>query len=163
MPQTKFHGPAGNWPITAQISLITSRPHVCSLPPPSVRLHLLTSHSHDLFDEYTRRQYISKAPDLNPFSTDEAPIRFVDFDIFTKVSYKTPRPKLSQLTQHSQIRVLHQMTQFIMMNPDKLRERTEEQKDTEQTNWVSGGLGIPVPDCRLTLQPENRTLRLGQR
>lgn len=35
-----------------------------------------------------------------------------------------------------QIRVLQQMTQLIMMNPERLRERTEEQKDTEQTSWV---------------------------
>lgn len=35
-----------------------------------------------------------------------------------------------------QIRVLQQMTQLIMMNPERLREKTEEQKDLDQTNWV---------------------------
>lgn len=35
-----------------------------------------------------------------------------------------------------QIRVLQQMTQLIMMHPERLRERTEEQKDIDQTNWV---------------------------
>jgi hypothetical protein len=28
------------------------------------------------------------------------------------------------------------MTQLIMMNPERLREKTEEQKDMDQTNWV---------------------------
>lgn len=28
------------------------------------------------------------------------------------------------------------MTQLIMMNPERLREKTEEQKDLDQTNWV---------------------------
>jgi len=28
------------------------------------------------------------------------------------------------------------MTQLVMMNPERLRERTEEQKDTDQTSWV---------------------------
>lgn len=39
----------------------------------------------DLFDEYTRRQYVAKAPDRNPFGPDEQPARFQDFDITTKV------------------------------------------------------------------------------
>lgn len=36
----------------------------------------------------------------------------------------------------AQIRVLQQMTQLVMVNPERLREKTEEQKDTDQTNWV---------------------------
>ena len=60
-----------------------------SLPPPPP-LHslrkLLTRHtSPELFDEYTRRQYVAKAPERNPFGTDEVPISFNEFDIFTKV------------------------------------------------------------------------------
>jgi hypothetical protein len=35
-----------------------------------------------------------------------------------------------------QIRVLQQLTQWTMGNPDRIRERMEEQKDTEQTFWV---------------------------
>jgi len=71
-----------------------------------------------LFDEYTRRQFLSKAPEKNPFGSAEEPAKFVHFDVFAK------------------IRVLQQMTQLIMMNPERLREKTEEQKDTDQTNWV---------------------------
>jgi hypothetical protein len=28
------------------------------------------------------------------------------------------------------------MTLFVMMNPEKLRERMEEQRDVEQADWV---------------------------
>lgn len=46
----------------------------------------LTLCSHDLFDEYTRRQYQSKLPDANnPFGNEEVPAKFADFDVFTKV------------------------------------------------------------------------------
>jgi hypothetical protein len=46
---------------------------------------LLTQHSHELFDEYTRRQFLAKAPEKNPFGTEETPARFADFDVFKKV------------------------------------------------------------------------------
>lgn len=39
----------------------------------------------ELFDEYTRRQYVAKKPLHNPFGTDEEPAKFHDFDVFTKV------------------------------------------------------------------------------
>lgn len=35
-----------------------------------------------------------------------------------------------------QIHVLQQMTQFVLAYPERLRERTEEQKDVEQVTWV---------------------------
>lgn len=42
-------------------------------------------HRHELFDEYTRRQFLAKAPAKNPFGTEEQPLKFADFDVFTKV------------------------------------------------------------------------------
>jgi len=36
----------------------------------------------------------------------------------------------------SKIRVLQQLTQWTMGNPDRIREKMEEQKDGEQTIWV---------------------------
>lgn len=54
-------------------------------------LKFLSSHrglTHDLFDEYSRRQFLAKAPSKNPFGpADEAPLRFTDFDVYTKVRY----------------------------------------------------------------------------
>ncbi|KAK4144646.1 uncharacterized protein C8A04DRAFT_36416 [Dichotomopilus funicola] len=50
-------------------------------------LKFLSSHrglTHELFDEYTRRQFLSKAPEHNPFGSDEVPASFANFDVFTK-------------------------------------------------------------------------------
>jgi len=71
----------------------------------------------DIFDEYTRRQYLAKAPQRNPFGSDEEPLRFTDFDVFTKLS------------------VLHQLSVWTLNNPDRIREKMEE-KESEQTQWV---------------------------
>jgi hypothetical protein len=75
--------------------------------------------SPEIFDEYTRRQYVAKAPHRNPFGTDEAPKQFADFDIFTK------------------LHVLFQLSQWTLINADRMREKMPETKDTEQTQWVS--------------------------
>lgn len=75
--------------------------------------------SPEIFDEYTRRQYVAKAPQRNPFGTDEAPKKFADFDIFTK------------------LQVLFQLSQWTLINADRMREKMPETKDTEQTQWVS--------------------------
>ncbi|KAK4128321.1 hypothetical protein N657DRAFT_685882 [Parathielavia appendiculata] len=108
-------------------------------------LKFLSSHrglTHELFDEYTRRQFLSKAPEKNPFGTQETPVGFAHFDIFTK------------------IRVLQQMTQLIMMNPERLRERTEEQKDTDQTNWRIEPYGWDRHDRTYFVLDDNRLYRL---
>ncbi|KAK4131963.1 hypothetical protein BT67DRAFT_444374 [Trichocladium antarcticum] len=97
-----------------------------------------------LFDEYTRRQFTSKAPEKNPFGTGETPARFADFDAFTK------------------IRVLQQMTQLIMMNPERLRERTEEQKDVDQTNWRIEPYGWDRQDRTYFVLDDNRLYRLTE-
>ncbi|KAL2168471.1 hypothetical protein VTG60DRAFT_7273 [Thermothelomyces hinnuleus] len=108
-------------------------------------LKFLSSHrglTHELFDEYTRRQFLSKAPEKNPFGTAEEPAKFAQFDVFTK------------------IRVLQQMTQLIMMNPERLRERTEEQKDTEQTSWRIEPYGWDRHDRTYFVLDDNRLYRL---
>ncbi|KAL2020187.1 hypothetical protein VTK56DRAFT_8711 [Thermocarpiscus australiensis] len=108
-------------------------------------LKFLSSHrglTHELFDEYTRRQFLSKAPEKNPFGTAETPARFADFDVFTK------------------IRVLQQMTQFIMMHPERLRERTEEQKDMDQTDWRIEPCGWDRQDRTYFVLDDNRLYRM---
>ena len=52
----------------------------CSPP-----ISLLTLRRPEIFDEYTRRQYVAKAPNRNPFGVEEEPAKFDDFDVFTKV------------------------------------------------------------------------------
>lgn len=76
----------------------------------------------DIFDEYTRRQYVAKAPSRNPFGTDETPKKFDNFDVFTK------------------LRVLVQLSQWTLINADRMRERMSETKDSDQTQWVGDQL-----------------------
>ena len=78
----------------------------------------LNHRSYDIWDEYTRRQYLAKAPYLNPYGDEEEPMHFRDFDIFTK------------------IRVLHQLTVWTFWNPDRIRERMPQLKDSDQLSWV---------------------------
>ncbi len=51
-------------------------------------LSMLTLRRPEIFDEYTRRQYVVKAPNRNPFGVEEEPAKFDDFDVFTKVHNK---------------------------------------------------------------------------
>jgi len=82
--------------------------------------------SYDIWDEYTRRQYVAKAPHLNPYGEEEEPKRFREFDIFQK------------------IRVLHQLTVWTFWNPDRVRERMpDHQREVEQLEWV-GSHGMPI-------------------
>lgn len=57
--------------------------YVATVPSHAVQSLLLFRH--DIFDSQARKQYLDKAPDRNPFGDDEIPLRFRDFDIFTKV------------------------------------------------------------------------------
>ena len=77
----------------------------------------LTFSRPEIFDEYTRRQYLAKAPQRNPFGSEEEPLHFADFDVVTKLS------------------VLHQLSVWTLNNPDRIREKMEE-KESEQTQWV---------------------------
>ncbi|KUJ20385.1 uncharacterized protein LY89DRAFT_552514, partial [Mollisia scopiformis] len=95
----------------------------------------------ELFNEYTRRQYMAKAPTRNPFGDEEEPNKFNDFDIFTK------------------IRVLQQLTQWAFVNPDKIREKMTEQKDTDQTNWRIEPLGWDSDDRTYFILDDNRLYR----
>lgn len=45
----------------------------------------IVASSLEIFDEYARRQFVTRAPSQNPFGTDEAPVAFNEFDAFTKV------------------------------------------------------------------------------
>ncbi|EGZ77724.1 hypothetical protein NEUTE2DRAFT_147159 [Neurospora tetrasperma FGSC 2509] len=110
-------------------------------------LKFLSSHrglTHDVFEEYTRRQFLAKAPEKNPFGTEDLPTKFADFDVFTK------------------IRVLQQMSQLVMCTPERLRERTEEQKDMDQTNWRIEPYGWDSKDRTYFVLDDNRIYRLTE-
>lgn len=58
-------------------------------------LTTIAAHRHELFDEYTRRQFAAKAPGIeNPFGTEEALLKFADFDVFKKVGPPSSIPPL---------------------------------------------------------------------
>ena len=79
---------------------------------------LINCYRAEIFDEYTRRQYLARAPDRNPFGEDDMPNKFVEFDVFTK------------------IRVLVRLSQWTFGNVDRMRERMSDTKDSEQVQWV---------------------------
>ena len=61
---------------------------------------------------------MAKAPAHNPFGVDEEPKKFAEFDVFTK------------------LKVLVQLSQWTLINAERMRERMPEVKDTEQVQWV---------------------------
>ncbi|CCU75103.1 PHD finger domain-containing protein [Blumeria hordei DH14] len=95
----------------------------------------------EIFDEYTRRQFLAKAPHCNPFGENETPAKFNDFDVFTK------------------IKVLQQLTQWTMGNSERIREKTLEQKDTEQTRWRTETFGIDSENRTYIVLADNRLYR----
>ena len=76
-------------------------------------------HSHEIFDEYTRRQYLAKAPSKNPFGDEEEPKKFREFDVFTK------------------LKILVQLSQWTLINAERMRQNMSDTTDAEQIQWVS--------------------------
>lgn len=123
----------------------------CLKPQPSEKLSqiglallkFVSSHkglTPEIFDEYTRRQYVAKAPKRNPFGTDETPNKFDEFDVFTK------------------IRVLQQLSTWTFHNPDRIRERMAE-TDAEQTNWRMEAFGWDSQDRTYFVLDDDRLYR----
>ena len=94
--------------------------YVIRCPSHKTRFGLTAQSRFENFDEYTKRQYNAKAPHItNPFGYDEEPLRFLDFDVFQK------------------LRVLHQLSVWTFWNPDRIRDKMPEKKESEQLQWVS--------------------------
>ena len=96
----------------------------------------------DIFDEYTRRQYLAKAPHLNPFGEEEEALKFFDMDIFTK------------------LKVLHQLSIWTLHNPDRIRERMPESTDKEQSTWRIEPFGEDKEGRHYFLLDDNRLYRM---
>ncbi|GES60895.1 PHD finger domain protein [Aspergillus terreus] len=96
----------------------------------------------DNFDEYTRRQYNAKAPHIpNPFGYDEVPNKFADFDVFLK------------------LRVLHQLSLWTFWNPDRIRDKMPEQRETDQTQWRIEEVGYDRDGRYYYILDDNRLYR----
>ncbi|EAT85744.2 hypothetical protein SNOG_07093 [Parastagonospora nodorum SN15] len=100
----------------------------------------LTDARLEIFDEYTRRQFVAKAPNRNPFGTEEEPNKFDDFDVYTK------------------IRVLQQLSTWTLNNPNSIRERLSA-TDNEQTLWRMEPTGWDSEERLLFVLDDNRMYR----
>ncbi|KNG51314.1 phd-finger domain-containing protein [Stemphylium lycopersici] len=95
----------------------------------------------EIFDEYTRRQYVAKAPARNPYGEDEEPLKFNHFDVFTK------------------IRVLQQLSVWTLNNPNTIRERIAA-TDGEQTLWRMEPTGWDSQERSIFILDDNRMYRM---
>ncbi|ROW18351.1 hypothetical protein VPNG_00298 [Cytospora leucostoma] len=102
----------------------------------------LSSHrglTHELFDEYTRRQFAAKMPNRkNPFGNGETALKFSEFDLLKK------------------LRTLWQMTQLILMKPENIRPNMDEQRVDDQTSWRIEPYGWDRKDREYYVLDDNR-------
>ncbi|KJX92335.1 hypothetical protein TI39_contig5867g00004 [Zymoseptoria brevis] len=122
----------------------------CLKPTPSERLaqiglqflKYVSSHrglTPEIFDEYTRRQYVAKAPQRNPFGEDEDPIKFNDMSIYTR------------------IQILQQLSVWTFGNVDRIRGMMPE--DEDDLNWRMEPLGWDKDDRAYFVLDDNRLYR----
>ncbi|EGE08548.1 PHD finger domain-containing protein [Trichophyton equinum CBS 127.97] len=107
-------------------------------------LKFVSSHrglNYDNFEEYTRRQYLAKAPLRNPFGDDETPLKFHQLDIFQR------------------IRVLQQLSAWTLWNPDRFRERMGEVKESDQLQWRINEIGYDRDEHQYYVLDDNRLYR----
>ncbi|KAK6353740.1 hypothetical protein TWF730_008168 [Orbilia blumenaviensis] len=71
----------------------------------------------DMFDDYTRRQFINRRVSTNPFGTGPTPLSFYSFS-----------PELRVL-------VLHQLVMWIVSNTDTFRNKIDPHKVMDHTDW----------------------------
>ncbi|KAJ6259457.1 hypothetical protein Dda_5094 [Drechslerella dactyloides] len=77
----------------------------------------------DMFDDYTRRQYLAKKPDANPFGSDILPASFYS------------------LLPEERVRVLHQLCMWILSKPEAFRDKVDPHKIADQTDWRIDPIG----------------------
>ena len=93
----------------------------------------------EIFDEYTRRQYVAKAPLRNPYGDEEEPAKFNEFDIYTK------------------IRVLQQLSTWTLGNVERIRGMMSQ--DEDHLNWRMEPLGWDKDDRAYFVLDDNRLYR----
>ncbi|USW47982.1 Putative Zinc finger, PHD-type, Zinc finger, FYVE/PHD-type, Zinc finger, RING/FYVE/PHD-type [Septoria linicola] len=124
--------------------------HECLQPTPSEKLaHIglqllkyVSSHrglTPEIFDEYTRRQYLAKAPQRNPFGDEEEPTRFNDLDIYTRV------------------KVLQQLSVWTLGNAERIRGMMPQEED--HLGWRIEPLGWDKEDRSYYVLDDNRLYR----
>lgn len=99
----------------------------------------LTTTRLEIFDEYTRRQYLAKAPQRNPFGDDEEPTKFNDLDIYTRV------------------KVLQQLSVWTLGNAERIRGMMPQEED--HLSWRIEPLGWDKEDRSYYVLDDNRLYR----
>lgn len=99
----------------------------------------LTCRRPEIFDEYTRRQYLAKAPQRNPFGDEDEPAKFNELDIFTR------------------IKILQQLSTWTLGNVDRIRGLMPQEED--QLSWRIEPLGWDKEDRSYYLLDDNRLYR----
>ena len=99
----------------------------------------LTQRSPEIFDEYTRRQFVAKAPQRNPYGDEEEPAKFDDFDVFTK------------------IRVLQQLSTWTLGNAERIRGIMP--ADEDHLTWRMEPIGWDKEDRTYYVLDDNRLYR----
>ena len=102
-------------------------------------MHALTPIRPEIFDEYTRRQYLAKAPQRNPYGDDEEPTKFNDLDIYTRV------------------KVLQQLSVWTLGNAERIRGMMPEEED--HLSWRIEPLGWDKEDRSYYVLDDNRLYR----
>lgn len=86
MPQAQLHGSVGHRTRLIEVCLKSQRNNVRAHYDLCPVVYANQGRcSPEIFDEQARRQFQNKLPDRNPFGTEESPVDFAQFDIFTKV------------------------------------------------------------------------------
>jgi hypothetical protein len=96
-------------------------------------------YSPEIFDEYTRRQYVAKVPTRNPFGEEEEPVKFNEMSIYTR------------------IQVLQQLSIWTFGNVDRIRGLMPE--DEDDLNWRMEPLGWDKDDRAYFVLDDNRLYR----
>ncbi|EPS42800.1 hypothetical protein H072_3205 [Dactylellina haptotyla CBS 200.50] len=95
----------------------------------------------EMFEDYTRRQYMSKNPTANPFGSDPDPISFYKLEPETRVSHPLAPLAHNSSNLAPQIRVLHQLCMWILAKPEAFREKVDPHKLVDNTDWRIDPIG----------------------
>ncbi|KAF3928868.1 hypothetical protein ABW20_dc0106102 [Dactylellina cionopaga] len=77
----------------------------------------------EMFDDYTRRQYVAKSPAKNPFGMEPDPNSFYS------------------LQPENRVRVLHQLCMWILAKPEAFRDKVDPHKMIDNTDWRVDPIG----------------------
>lgn len=127
-----------NRPAAAQICLLPPRPNVSTSPAAS-SVRLLTLYRPEIFEEYTRRQYLAKAPRRNPFGDEEDAAKFNELDVYTR------------------IKVLQQLSTWTLGNAERIRGMMPQ--DEDHLNWRIEPIGWDKEDRSYYVLDDNRLYR----